>query len=57
MVPCQLCLNLSKQQFGGEPVSHERMLPLEIVAKGQDQSLSDRKQPWYHIFAFLFAVS
>ena len=57
MVPYQIRLNLSKQQFGGEPVSHERMLPLEMVAKGQDQSLSDWKQPWDHIFAFLFIVS
>ena len=57
MVPNQLYLNLSKQQFGGEPVSHERMLPMEMAAKGQDQSLRDMKQPWYHIFAFLFVVS
>ena len=57
MVPYQVHLNLSKEQFGGEPVSHEKMKPLEMVAKGQDQSLSDRKQPWYHIFAFFLVVS
>ena len=57
MVLCQFCLNLSKQQFGGELISHERMLPLEMGAKGQDQSLSNWKQPWNHISAFLFVVS
>ena len=49
--------NLSKQQFDGELVSHEKMLPLVMVAKAQDQSLNNQKQPWYHISAFLFVAS
>ena len=49
--------NLFKQRFGGEPVCYERILSLEVVAKAQDQSLSNRKQPWYHTSTLSFVAS